>query len=705
MTICLYSSGKIGVNVTFDLMKKMILRIVVLSLFFPLCLLAQPNSDVMLQGFNWDSHSNPVGWYNAMWPNTEAIAQAGIDLVWMPPPSDAADPQGYLPRRLYNVNSSYGSQGQLVALINNLRNKGIDVVADIVINHRVGAFGFADFQNPAWGCWAVVSNDGWNGACGNPDTGDLYGPARDIDHTNTQVQQDIIDWLNWLKNDIGFSGWRYDYVRGFAPSYISMYNNATNPSFSMAELWPDFDINNTDANRQTIVNWIDATGGASKAIDFTTKGILQVAVQNQYWRLSQNGNVPGLIGWWPSRAVTFIDNHDTGSSQNYWPFPGNKVMEGYCYILTHPGTPTVFWDHLFDWGLYDQIKDLVWIRKRNGLTDESSVNIIQATNNVYAAILDDKVAMKIGPGSWSPPGNGWNLKASGSNYAVWDRLPAQPAGFTVYLKAPNNATGQPRIHYWNVQPGGSSSTWPGVAPTLVCDRWFSYTFANAQSANFLFHNNQGLQTPDLFAWKDSWYVNGAWANDEPDFCGNNGCGNGLTWNIRFPASWTSPHIYLWNSVPQTDETAWPGFPMQPTGNVWYTYTAACANCTNFIVSNNGANQTADLQTCTNITFNGTGSANLMVLEDAASAMGIGAMQLSPNPATDLLQVHLESGQPRDLIIEIYDLAGKQVSAAQRESLPEGRSVLIYDVQSLAQGMYLLRVQSDGEVQTQKFFKK
>lgn len=41
----------------------------------------------------------------------------------------------------------------------------------------------------------------------------------------------------------------------------------------------------------------------------------QEAVKNtEYWRLiDPEGKPPGLLGWWPSKAVTFIDNHDTGT--------------------------------------------------------------------------------------------------------------------------------------------------------------------------------------------------------------------------------------------------------------------------------------------------------------------------------------------------------------------------------------------------------
>jgi hypothetical protein len=44
--------------------------------------------------------------------------------------------------------------------------------------------------------------------------------------------------------------------------------------------------------------------------------LLQEAVKHcEYWRLADSKNkAPGLIGWWPQRAVTFVDNHDTGKA-------------------------------------------------------------------------------------------------------------------------------------------------------------------------------------------------------------------------------------------------------------------------------------------------------------------------------------------------------------------------------------------------------
>lgn len=69
-----------------------------------------------------------------------------------------------------------------------------------------------------------------------------------------------------------------------------------------------------DAPRQVLCDWITNSGGGVAAFDFPTKGILQEAVRyTQYDRLrDKNGRASGLLGWWPQKACTFIDNHDTG---------------------------------------------------------------------------------------------------------------------------------------------------------------------------------------------------------------------------------------------------------------------------------------------------------------------------------------------------------------------------------------------------------
>ncbi|MFL5347008.1 MAG: alpha-amylase C-terminal beta-sheet domain-containing protein [Hyalangium sp.] len=387
------------------------------------------SSDVMLQGFHWYSYQT-YPWWGVIKNNAATIKSAGFTMVWLPPPSDSAANEGYLPRQLNILDSKYGSTADLKAALSALNTNGVKPIADLVLNHRVGTNNWADFTNPTWGSDAVCQGDEWTGATGAADTGDGYGSARDIDHTKQYVQDSIVSWMNNTLKPAGFAGWRYDYVKGYGGSYVGSYNTRTAPYFSVGEYWTTLDLNNVDPHRQLIMNWIDATGGNSGAFDFTTKGLLQQAVQyNEFWRLKDAAGKPaGALGWWAAKSVTFIDNHDTGPStpsggQNLWAFPSDKILQGYAYILTHPGIPCVYWVHYFDWGTANQsaIKTMISIRKSKGITSTSAVSIQAADSSKYAAIITGttgKVAMKIGYGAWSPTGT-WTLATSGNNYAIW----------------------------------------------------------------------------------------------------------------------------------------------------------------------------------------------------------------------------------------------------------------------------------------------
>jgi alpha-amylase len=407
-------------------------------------------SDVMLQGYHWDSHE--YDWWSVIESRGTEIGNQ-FQWVWFPPVSQAGSDEGYLPGQWYNLTSNYGDQQGLIDAINAIGPA--KAVADIVINHRNGTTAWGDFSNPAFADnkKAITRYDeAWSNPAselfgtpewqrGNFDTADGYGPARDLDHTNASVQTEIKAWMNWLKNTIGFSGWRYDYVKGFHGWHVGDYNAATSPEFSVGELWDD------GAPASGLNTWVDQTaavsGGKSLVFDFTTKDKLNqafgwfkdsvdngVAEQNynnynNYPNLSvlntQYGTPSGYIGWKPENSVTFVDNHDTGSSQQHWELRGDKVYLAYVYILTHPGLPTVAWEHYFDWGtdMRNHIDYLIDLRQAENITMTSAVNIIMANNNEYVARIDDKVTVKIGPGQSYNPGSGWVLDNSGIDWAIW----------------------------------------------------------------------------------------------------------------------------------------------------------------------------------------------------------------------------------------------------------------------------------------------
>ncbi len=393
----------------------------------PLFAFQGADSTVMIQGFHWTSWKTSP-WWGEVEKRAGEMSKAGINLIWLPPSSDSASPEGYMPRRLAVQDSSYGTAAQLGAAVKALHWAGIRVIGDMVLNHRVGTNEWADFTEPAWGPDSVCSDDEWGKGTGAADTGKGVPFARDIDHTKIYVQNSIKAWMAGLRDTVGYDGWRYDYARGFASSYLLAYNRATSPSFSVAEIWDDLDLGNTDTHRQASVDWMDSVNGEIKVFDFTTKGILQQAVKaGEYWRLAdRDGRPSGLIGWWPANAVTFVENHDTGPSPGgrlgarAWPFPSDKILAGYAYILTHPGIPCIYWPHFFDPGIKGPISDLIRIRRTSGISSISSVSILKAEQGLYAAVVDGKVAVKLGDRAWEP-GAGWGQATTGPGYVVWTK--------------------------------------------------------------------------------------------------------------------------------------------------------------------------------------------------------------------------------------------------------------------------------------------
>lgn len=367
---------------------------------------------VMLQGFYWDSYSD------TQWTNLTSQADElskYFNLIWVPQSGwcNSTTDMGYYPRYWFNQNSAFGTEQELRTMISTFKAKDTGIIADVVINHKNGVKEWCDFANETvkgknkdktysvtWdntGYTQICNNDEANTATKSEAKGKIKGAAdtglgdtgcRDLDHTNPTTQQNIKTYEDFLLNEMGYTGFRYDFVKGYDPKYIKMYNEASKPKFSVGEYWHGAVTTTSKKDDHPfggVKDWVEATGKTSAAFDFPMKYLIKGAFNDGNWKLLAINLPSTLVGIEPQYAVTFIDNHDTGEPHvNPDPLRAN-VEAANAYILAMPGTPCIWISH---WKPYKYtIKKCILARKIAGVTNTSSIIKSEGQDNGYVLIV------------------------------------------------------------------------------------------------------------------------------------------------------------------------------------------------------------------------------------------------------------------------------------------------------------------------------
>ena len=398
---------------------------------------------VMLQGFYWDSYSD------TKWTNLTSQADElskYFNLIWVPQSGwcNSTTDMGYYPRYWFDQRSAFGTEQELRTMISTFKAKGTGIIADVVVNHKNGVYKWCDFANETvkgknktysvtWdntGYKQICNNDEANTATKSEAKGKIKGAAdtglgdtgcRDLDHTNATTQQNIKTYEDFLLNEMGYTGFRYDFVKGYDPKYIKMYNEASKPKFSVGA---DSLKKKTTTSKEGdhpfggVKDWVDATDKTSAAFDFPMKYLIKGAFNDGNWKLLDKNLTSTLVGIEPQYAVTFIDNHDTGEP-HVNPDPQRANVEAAnAYILAMPGTPCIWISH---WKPYKYtIKKCILARKIAGVTNTSSITKSEGQDNGYVLIVKgDKGNVMLLLGSPNYNTTGYQLACEGENFKYY----------------------------------------------------------------------------------------------------------------------------------------------------------------------------------------------------------------------------------------------------------------------------------------------
>ena len=576
---------------------------------------ASDYSGVMLQGFSWDSYNE------SQWKVLEKQADElknYIDLVWLPQSGkclETTQVMGYMPYYYFNQNSSFGSEAELRSLITKFKAAGIGAIADVVVNHR-NTEGWYTFpaetykgvtyqmqstdicKNDDGGTTATQAATDGVSLSQNNDEGTDFGGCRDIDHKSENVQKVIKAYLKYLKDDLGYTGFRYDMVKGFDGSHVADYNDATGVEYSVGEYW--------DGNDK-IESWINRTNKKSAAFDFQFRYNVRDAVNG-----AANGKVTTSSDWsklhsndnlmhdanYRRYAVTFVENHDTqkrSESEQNDPLRKDTIAAN-AYMLAMPGTPCIFQPH---WNAYkSEIKEMIAARKYAGITNMSNYANKQSKKTLYVNEVTGtkhKLLVAVGNDADKYAGEtGYTKILSGYHYAYflsndaetsWTSMPSgsYEEGFKTTLTAVSQTEGAKLVYTLDGSNPTSKSTTVESGKEISINGTCTLKvglLVNGEVRNIATHQ----YTIEKFkAYKFMVYVNAD------------------------AVKWSPLYCYTWKKAASVE---WPGEKMTETktigGKTWYYKEVSIDNANELVnvIFNNGTDkpQTVDITGLTSTAY-------------------------------------------------------------------------------------------------------
>ena len=363
------------------------------------------DNGLMMEYFEWNLPDDGSLW-KAVAADAAKLKTAGVTAVWLPPAYKGAagsEDTGYSVYDLYDlgefkqkgtVRTKYGTKKEYLEAIKALQAKGINVYADIVLNHKMGADAVeeveaAEFNNQnryqmigdtrTIGAWTKFTFPGrkgkyskftwnwkhfdgidwdqdnlkqslfkfagkeWNEGVDSSANGNYdYLMGADIDFNNREVYEELLAWGKWYIETTGVDGLRLDAVKHIPAAFyrdwlFSLREELHKELFTVGEYW--------HWNRNLLEKYLEDIKTPASLFDvplhFSLHNCSKAHGNFDLRRIFEGS----LVQSSPLSAVTFVDNHDSqpGGALESWVEDWFKPMAYAIILLRAQGYPCVFY--------------------------------------------------------------------------------------------------------------------------------------------------------------------------------------------------------------------------------------------------------------------------------------------------------------------------------------------------------------------------
>ena len=364
---------------------------------------------MMLQGFSWYLPPDGQHW-RRMAERAPELAQRGFTAVWLPPAYKGQAGENDVGYGVYDlwdlgefdqrgtVRTKYGTREEYVACVKALQAESIQVLGDIVLNHKLGGDELEEVEaievDPhdrnhklteepvtisTWSRFTFPGRAGkldrftWDASCftgcdwddaekrngvwlfeGKQWATDVdatenanfdYLMGMDVDLDDERVYKQLVKWGKWYLKTTGVDGLRLDALKHMSRSFYQrwiadMRASVDHELFVVGEYWL-YDV-----------GALTAYIGKEESLS-----LFDVPMHFNFFHASQNRDAIDfthifdntLVTEDPIRTVTFVDNHDTQPDQSlestvqHWFKPAAYAL----ILLREAGYPCVFFADLY----------------------------------------------------------------------------------------------------------------------------------------------------------------------------------------------------------------------------------------------------------------------------------------------------------------------------------------------------------------------